>query len=1130
MSFIYNISTIAKYERKILFRSWFFRIFAILSLLVIGMYGGGSLFDINFFSWNFRSLPTSLIYSNFFLLNIFQSIIAVFLATDFMKRDKKLNTTEVMFIRPMSNLEYIIGKTIGLMGVFIVLNILLMILTAVFVLISPQVEFRLFPIFIYFFLMSIPTLVFVIGISYTIMILVKNQPISFIILLGFIALVIFYLGDKSGYVFDYMAYKMPMPLSDIVGFSNPAYIVIHRLSYLLLGVGLLFFTTWRLNRLPNKPFSAWMLSMASFFFIALAATGFFVMLNKTQSIKNERKLAVNIAAQYFDRAVPEMKNASLKVVNGKELMVEADLSLLNTTGKSIDTLFFSLNPSLKVESVTMGNKQLEFHQKSILLKVVPSKPMEADEKLDISIAYAGVPNMDIAYIDNPHEDVFGIDQEMTVRVDRQFGFYNRNYVLLTKEVLWYPIPGIAYDPTRPAIFKHEFTNFDLTVTARPGMVPVSQGLRSTSDSITYSFDIRDPLPQLSLNIGRFKEKDIEIGGIKMGISYIEGHDYFLQYLSEMGDTITPIITEFLDDYERQLGLFYPYQVFNLVEVPAQFASLPHSWTSSLANVQPQVIYFPEWGYRMNQADFASTEKRIKRDTDRNKEEITEKEKQARIFTNFLRSTFSSEQSMRFGAPRATASGNPYHIFPNYYYFVNYISSDECPVLNYAFESYLMKGRDNPRQMFMAQMTGIGDNEQANLKLREQSLKQIIANESDRQMVNKVLRAKGAYLLTWIEKHVNDENFNDYLLDYLYDNSFRQIRYEELIVSLTAQFNVEMGSFLTDWYNADRLPAFGMGQVEVFETIYETNTVYVVRTRVSNYNDVDGLVKFTFQLGGGRGGGGGGGGFMGGGGFGAAAEPEERIFMIEGNTTKELQMVMADAPRSIMFNTMLSENIPATTMSFGATVVAVSQLKAEEYEIFTNDEVVLGEVGALIVDNRDKGFSVHDPSLDNPLRQFVESRKAQPVSEFVGEGFGQAPSTWGLSANAQYYGKIELSAMVVRSGSGNKTATWKTELDKTGYYEIYVYLNQQRRGWSGPGGPGGQGGGGRRNNDPVGSYFYQVHHDDGVEEVELEVKSFENGWNLLGSFYLSSETATVVLTDKGGADRVVADAVKWSIQR
>jgi hypothetical protein len=99
--------------------------------------------------------------------------------------------------------------------------------------------------------------------------------------------------------------------------------------------------------------------------------------------------------------------------------------------------------------------------------------------------------------------------------------------------------------------------------------------------------------------------------------------------------------------------------------------------------------------------------------------------------------------------------------------------------------------------------------------------------------------------------------------------------------------------------------------------------------------------------------------------------------------------------------------------------------------------------------------------------------------------------------------------------------------QSGYYDVYVHLNRERGRGFRPGGPGGGGGGGNRgDNDPVGSYYYTVYHDDGVEDVEMKLKDINTGWNMLGSFYLSADTAKIVLSDRSEASRVVADAVRW----
>ena len=100
----HNIFTVARFEVKTLLRSWFFRIFAGLAIAIL------TFLNITFFAeafnampWEMRGLPASVPYLNMMLLNTIQAIIAVFLASDFLKRDTKLNTTEVIYMRSMTN-------------------------------------------------------------------------------------------------------------------------------------------------------------------------------------------------------------------------------------------------------------------------------------------------------------------------------------------------------------------------------------------------------------------------------------------------------------------------------------------------------------------------------------------------------------------------------------------------------------------------------------------------------------------------------------------------------------------------------------------------------------------------------------------------------------------------------------------------------------------------------------------------------------------------------------------------------------------------------------------------------------------------------------------------------------------
>ena len=157
-----NIWTIAKYETKTLLRSWFFRIFAGLSLIVL------TFMNVVFFAeafdtmpWQFRGIPASIPYFNMTLLNLAQAIIAIFLASDFIKRDRKSNTTEVIYMRSMSNADYIFGKSLGLFYVFLGLNIFMLLIAGIMNVIFTDVPFQIMPYLYYLLLISVPTLIFI---------------------------------------------------------------------------------------------------------------------------------------------------------------------------------------------------------------------------------------------------------------------------------------------------------------------------------------------------------------------------------------------------------------------------------------------------------------------------------------------------------------------------------------------------------------------------------------------------------------------------------------------------------------------------------------------------------------------------------------------------------------------------------------------------------------------------------------------------------------------------------------------------------------------------------------------------------------------------------------------------------
>ncbi|MDD4637802.1 MAG: hypothetical protein PHV66_09390, partial [Bacteroidales bacterium] len=106
MQLIKNILSVSKYESKLLLRSWFFKVFSVLAFLFFGL-----ITFIQFLSENPESsmdtIPSLMPYMVSLMLNLAQAIITVFLASEYLKRDKELDTSEVFYVRPLSNAEYL---------------------------------------------------------------------------------------------------------------------------------------------------------------------------------------------------------------------------------------------------------------------------------------------------------------------------------------------------------------------------------------------------------------------------------------------------------------------------------------------------------------------------------------------------------------------------------------------------------------------------------------------------------------------------------------------------------------------------------------------------------------------------------------------------------------------------------------------------------------------------------------------------------------------------------------------------------------------------------------------------------------------------------------------------------------
>ena len=622
MSFIMNIRSVAKYESKILVRSWFFRIFTLLAVVFLGFFNFAMmLMEDNFGLWFAKSVSSNIPYLNLLLLNTGQAVVAVFLSSEFLKRDKKLDTSEVFYVRPLSNAEYVVGKIWGNLRVFLFLNLLVLAIVLAFNFMASGVTVDLPAYLVYFFLISIPTLIFIIGLSIFLMLLLKNQALTFILLLGYIGLTLFYIQDKFYYLFDYMVYNLPLFKSTIVGFSNLELILNHRAIYFFAGLGFIFFTIFLFKRLPNARRSHYPWLFLSFCMFLLMVTAGFRHVRSIlwegemralyTSINNKYVYEPKMAIDYYDISV-EQKSETIRSVVGME----------GTALAASEVFIFCLNPGLRVEEVKDGEKSLNFKREEQILAVDFGRKIEKGDTISFSVSYEGRIKDDFCYLDIPEEVLQQPHDKEMLKLDKKYSFQTSDYVLFTPETYWYPRPGTGYSDKSPDWQQTYFSRFRLDVKPLPGLVSISQSANN-------------PYQSISLIIGKYEQKSVESDSTLYSIWHIKGHDYYEAAFDSIRDTIPGLIRNLRENLERTYKLSYPFDRFSVVEVPAQFYSYVRSWSQAQEVVQPEMVLFPELGCMFNQMDFVRSKKNQLKWSKRGGREISEEEAEIRVMNSFL---------------------------------------------------------------------------------------------------------------------------------------------------------------------------------------------------------------------------------------------------------------------------------------------------------------------------------------------------------------------------------------------------------------------------------------------------------------------------------------------------------------
>jgi hypothetical protein len=141
------------------------------------------------------------------------------------------------------------------------------------------------------------------------------------------------------------------------------------------------------------------------------------------------------------------------------------------------------------------------------------------------------------------------------------------------------------------------------------------------------------------------------------------------------------------------------------------------------------------------------------------------------------------------------------------------------------------------------------------------------------------------------------------------------------------------------------------------------------------------------------------------------------------------------------------------------------------------------------------------------------------AEYVGMRLWDESNHWQPTIDSKFYGGYIRSADFISGGSGDLKATFAASLEKSGHYDVYYHASRITSPWRRHG----------HEEENYGTLHFLIYHDDGVEETELDLNGADDGWNYLGSYYISGGEAKIELTNESEGRVVIADAVKWVIR-
>lgn len=1103
--------------------------------------------------------PKYMLGASFAVLILILQIGVVLLVFDIRTRDARARITEAFSARPFTNFELLGGRLVGvtllMASVAAVLVVLLLLLSHVLHVFLAPIGERLdsYSVFSFVLLDLVPNLALWCAITMVFVLLVRSGLVAAALAVALAVTMFVFNTVISPDLLPALANvtsAVMLPTDLAPEFAN-GWVWSQRLLMIFATIGLLFVGSLLHPRQDDssRTFRN-ALGVGCLLVAAGIQTALIInVLAARDDFKRIASLHESISIQ--PRADIESIKGTLIIDPGKRLDVEYRLKFVTPTDIG-DELVFAFNPGFKIESLQIDNEAVAHNFSDGLIRI-PFSANNPGKRHELALAASGYPNTSFGYLDTAISKYTGggLQARSLAILGVRNAIFHDQYVALTPAVKWYPTAGPAFAEDDLESHPRDQFTVDLEVSVPDAWIVAGPGSRedlSDADRTRFRFAPQVSLPEVGLFASRFVRHATTIEDIEFELLLHPKHTRNISAFADAMPSVEQRVANIIS-WTRELGLYYPYGMFSLVEVPSLLRVYGGGWRMDTIHALPGVLLLRESGFPTARFDG-----RI----ESSEQEFRDRVPNVDFLTNILETYFQSDVSG--GNPFITASRNLLSfqtsptgtgatplsylvdslvsriVRPQIGFYSIYYGGDQSRILSLARHSQSIRvslGEMSPfesarsiinigRPHIWAKLSSTALND---LKYRDEPRESLEAlmlkGETFAQMlIDKLGTEKIGQLLGELRKRYVDGSYTA--------SEFRQTA-EDLQLDIDAA--------IRDWLNERRLPGFRAYQLDMMRLPddIEGNSVYQTTFYLSNEEPVDGFVRISYY---------------------------EMNRDTVGDTIRvsiaktDLPPVELDADTCVQIalqtDNPLFELQIQPYLSLNQTDIGFVLPQRDSWEPQASESLPFMTVvdwpppedQSITIDDLDSGFSVSSDVESITLK--IRGANRQSVADYwrtlhYFSAFSQVEYDQGLptrqslsllyesqfirSTRYEAWGRYRHTTAIAPARAIGQMAHFRARLPQKGKWQLeyhYPVFDLVSR----IGGLNISEGTLLVQGQPHENFLMKVTANNTTIPIEIDMSNLVQGWNEIGSYDLGSGVVELTLQPTGTAD-VYADAIRWT---